>query len=418
MDRSALDAAYAAAVRYLQGLPERPVGASADAAAMRAALAGPLPDQGEPAARVVEALARNADPGIVATGGPRFFGFVIGGSVPAALAADWLTSAWDQNAGLFVLSPAAAVVEETVLGWLRELFSLPEGTGMGFVTGGQMANTTCLAAARQAVLARSGWDVAAEGLNGAPRIVVLAGDEAHVTVHGALRLLGLGDASVAELKSDGQGRMLPDALRDALRSAEGAPVIVCAQAGNVNTGDLTSIRRAYLQSVIIKFQIPKTKPQGISKLQTPTRRSRPLVIGKLVLPWNLGFGAWDFSFRAQRLDRIDKSGAARRQQTRNQRRARKKDRRAAKQRRIMRRNFKELRRNQTSQGKRRRNSNHESDHDRTHALADDELEHVARLRAERHADADFAGALFNRISDCAVNSDARQQERDAGKNSE
>ena len=151
MDRSALDAAYAAAVRYLQGLPERPVGASADAAAMRAALAGPLPDQGEPAARVVEALARNADPGIVATGGPRFFGFVIGGSVPAALAADWLTSAWDQNAGLFVLSPAAAVVEETVLGWLRELFGLPEGTGMGFVTGGQMANTTCLAAARQAV---------------------------------------------------------------------------------------------------------------------------------------------------------------------------------------------------------------------------------------------------------------------------
>src|SRR5437867_1606702 len=173
MDRSALDAAYAAAVRYLQGLPERPVGASADAAAIRAALAVPLPEQGEPAARVVEALARNADPGIVASGGPRFFGFVIGGSVPAALAADWLTSAWDQNAGLFVLSPAAAVVEETVLGWLRELVSLPEGTGMGFVTGGQMANTTCLAAARQAVLARSRWDVAAEGLTSAPRIVVL-----------------------------------------------------------------------------------------------------------------------------------------------------------------------------------------------------------------------------------------------------
>ena len=125
MDRSALDAAYAAAVRYLQGVPERPVGASADAAAMRAALAVPLPEQGEPAARVIEALARNADPGIVASGGPRFFGFVIGGSVPASLAADWLTSAWDQNAGLFVLSPAAAVVEETVLGWLRELFNLP-----------------------------------------------------------------------------------------------------------------------------------------------------------------------------------------------------------------------------------------------------------------------------------------------------
>ena len=158
MDRAALDAAYAAAARYLEGLRARPVGAAADAAAMREALGGPLPEQGEPAARVVEELASKADPGIVASGGPRFFGFVIGGSVPAALAADWLTSAWDQNAGLFVLSPAAAIVEETVLGWLRELFGLPEGTGMGFVTGGQMANTTCLAAARQVVLARAGWD--------------------------------------------------------------------------------------------------------------------------------------------------------------------------------------------------------------------------------------------------------------------
>src|SRR5213595_3100936 len=131
MDRSALDAAYAAAVRYLQGLPERPVGASADAAAMRAALAGPLPDQGEPAARVVEALARNADPGIVATGGPRFFGFVIGGSVPAALAADWLTSAWDQNAGLYVAGPSASVVEEVAGAWLKELLGLPAGVSMG-----------------------------------------------------------------------------------------------------------------------------------------------------------------------------------------------------------------------------------------------------------------------------------------------
>src|SRR5438270_2230205 len=251
MDRAALDAAYAAAARYLEGLRARPVGAAADAAAMREALGGPLPEQGEPAARVVEELARNADPGIVASGGPRFFGFVVGGSVPAALAADWLTSAWDQNAGLFVLSPAAAVVEETVLGWLRELFSLPEGTGMGFVTGGQMANTTCLAAARQAVLARAGWDVGAQGLIGAPRVVVLDGDETHVTVHGALRLLGLGDACVNKVKTDGQGRMLPDAVRDALRSAEGAPVIVCAQAGNVNTGsfdplrDITRLARAH-----------------------------------------------------------------------------------------------------------------------------------------------------------------------------
>jgi glutamate/tyrosine decarboxylase-like PLP-dependent enzyme len=251
MDRSALDAAYAAATRYLEGVSDRRVGAAADAAAMRAALGGPLPEHGEPAVRVVEELANKADPGIVASGGPRFFGFVIGGSVPASLATDWLTSVWDQNAGLFVLSPAAAIVEETVLGWLRDLFGLPEGTGMGFVTGGQMANTTCLAAARQAVLARAGWDVAAQGLIGAPRVVVIAGDEAHVTVHGALRLLGLGDACIAKVKSDGQGRMLPDAVREALRAAEGAPAIVCAQAGNVNTGafdplrDITEMARAH-----------------------------------------------------------------------------------------------------------------------------------------------------------------------------
>src|SRR3954471_3576160 len=252
MDKTALDAAYAAAVRYLDGVQERPVGArSLDAAHFRAALGGPLPEDGEPAAQVVERLARDADPGIVATAGPRFFGFVIGGSVPAAVGADWLTSAWDQNAGLFVLSPAAAIAEETVLGWLTQLFGLPAGTGMGFVTGGQMANTTCLAAGRQHVLARAGWDVAAQGLSRAPEIAVLAGDEAHITVHGALRLLGLGDASVVKIASDGQGRLLPDALRDALQAARGRPAIVCAQSGNVNTGafdplvDVTRLAREH-----------------------------------------------------------------------------------------------------------------------------------------------------------------------------
>ncbi len=236
MDRTALDAAHAAAVMFLEGVSSRPVGATADAASMRDALGGPLPEQGEPAARVVEDLARKADPGLVATAGPRFFGFVIGGSVPAALGADWLTSAWDQNAGLFVLSPAAAVVEETVLAWLTGLFGLPPGTSMGFVTGGQMANTTGLAAARHHVLAKAGWDVAKQGLIGAPPVAVLAGEEAHITVYGALRLLGLGDASVIKVAVDGQGRMLPDALRDALRSVRKRPAIVCAQAGNVNTG--------------------------------------------------------------------------------------------------------------------------------------------------------------------------------------
>jgi len=169
MDRTALDPAHAAAVRFLEGVSARPVGAAARPEAMRAALGGPLPEHGEPAGLVIEELAKRADPGLVGTAGPRFFGFVIGGSLPAAVGADWLTSAWDQNAGLFVLSPAAAVVEETVMGWLTELFGLPSGTGMGMVTGGQMANTTCLAAARQHVLARAGWDVAAQGLRACSR---------------------------------------------------------------------------------------------------------------------------------------------------------------------------------------------------------------------------------------------------------
>jgi glutamate/tyrosine decarboxylase-like PLP-dependent enzyme len=235
MDRAALDAAHAAAIRFLEGLESRPVGAKAGAAEMREAFGGALPEEGEPAAQVVEELARRADPGLSGTAGPRFFGFVIGGSVPAAVGADWLTSAWDQNAGLFVLSPAAAIAEETVKLWLTQLFGLPEGTSMGAVTGGQMANTTCLAAARHAVLEKAGWDVEAQGLQGAPRVTILAGEQAHITVYGALRLLGFGDASVTKVAADGQGRMKPDALQNAMQGLQG-PVIICAQAGDVNTG--------------------------------------------------------------------------------------------------------------------------------------------------------------------------------------
>src|SRR5260370_32198355 len=168
MDRSALEAAYAAAVRYLENIPTRRVGASADVASVRAKLGGPLPERGEPAGRVVEQLARDADPGIVASAGPRFFGFVIGGSLPAAVGADWLTSAWDQNAGLFVLSPAAAIVEDTVLAWLTDLFGLPPGTGSGFFTGGPMANTPSLPAAPPPILPRAGWAPPAQGPPGAP----------------------------------------------------------------------------------------------------------------------------------------------------------------------------------------------------------------------------------------------------------
>jgi glutamate/tyrosine decarboxylase-like PLP-dependent enzyme len=160
---------------------------------------------------------------------------VVGGANPAALAADWLTAAWDQNAGLHVLSPAAAVTEQVVGGWLTELLGLPAGASVGFVTGVQMANFTGLAAARHEMLRRAGWDVEADGLAGAPRLRVLAGEQRHDSIDRALRFLGLGRSAIEPVASDDQGRMRADALREALRRGSG-PAIVCAQVGNVNSG--------------------------------------------------------------------------------------------------------------------------------------------------------------------------------------
>ena len=214
---------------------ERPVGGPVDLAALRAAMGGPLPEDGEDPIAVVEGLARDADPGIVATAGPRYFGFVIGGSQPAALAADWLTSTWDQNAAAYVISPAAAVAEEVAHGWLLDLLGLPAGTSVGFTTGATMANFTALAAARHAVLREVGWDVEVRGLFDAPAIHVVLGDEAHVTVFVSLQMLGLGRDRVHRVAADEQGRMRPDALRATLAGLDG-PTIVVAQAGNVNTG--------------------------------------------------------------------------------------------------------------------------------------------------------------------------------------
>ena len=169
-DRTAgLRAAVEHAEAFLATLDERPVAARADAAAVRSSLGGPLPEFGEDPATVIDALATGAEPGLVATAGPRHFGFVIGGALPAALAADWLVSAWDQNAAFHALSPAAAAIEEITSAWTLELLGLPDTASVGFVTGGQGANTTCLAAARNAVLAGAGWDVERDGLIGAPR---------------------------------------------------------------------------------------------------------------------------------------------------------------------------------------------------------------------------------------------------------
>jgi glutamate/tyrosine decarboxylase-like PLP-dependent enzyme len=230
-----LRAAAAHAEAFLETLAERPVAARADAGAVRGVLGGPLPEQGEDPAAVIDTLAAGAEPGLVATPGPRHFGFVIGGALPAALAADWLVSAWDQNAAFHSLSPAAAAIEEIASAWTLELLDLPHTASVGFVTGGQGANTTCLAAARNAVFAREDWDVERDGLIGAPPVRILCGEQAHATIYTSLRLLGLGEQTAIRIPADGQGRMDPAALAEALAANAGA-AIVCAQAGNVATG--------------------------------------------------------------------------------------------------------------------------------------------------------------------------------------
>jgi glutamate/tyrosine decarboxylase-like PLP-dependent enzyme len=233
--KEALDLTAAYAAQFLGTLDERPVRAEASIEELREALDGPLPEAGREPAQVIAELIAAAEPGVVAMPGGRYFGFVIGGALPAALAADWLTSTWDQNAGLVAAGPSAAVVEEVALGWLRELLGLPGHVSAGFVTGCQMAHVTALAAARHHVLDAAGWDLARDGLQGAPRIRVLVGEERHVTVDRALRYLGIGSAQIEVVPADEQGRMRSEALRSTLAPATG-PTIVCAQAGNVNTG--------------------------------------------------------------------------------------------------------------------------------------------------------------------------------------
>jgi glutamate/tyrosine decarboxylase-like PLP-dependent enzyme len=223
------------AADFLEGLPDRPVYPRVELADLRARLGGPVPDGPTDPAAVVRALAAVGDDGAVAIPGGRYFGFVIGGAVPAALAADWLTSAWDQNAGLYVAGPAAAVVEEVAGAWIADLLGLPSAVSFAFVTGTQMAHATALAAARNHVLAEVGWNVERDGLTGAPRIRVLAGEKVHSTLPRALRLVGLGTGSIVPVATDDHGRMRADALRDALTAGDG-PTIVCAQAGEVNTG--------------------------------------------------------------------------------------------------------------------------------------------------------------------------------------
>ncbi len=226
-----LNHATAAAVRYLEQIDGRGVAPTEDAIRGLAELDEPLPDGQSRAEDVFDALDRIGSPATVGTSGGRYFGFVHGGSVPAALAANWLAAAWDQNAGLYVTSPVASALEERSLCWLRDVLALPPQCGGGFVTGATMANFTALAAARHAVLAETGWDVEADGWNGAPAVTVIVSNEVHPAVTKALALLGFGRARAVRVPVDTQGRMRVDALPEFQ-----APAIICVQAGNVNTG--------------------------------------------------------------------------------------------------------------------------------------------------------------------------------------
>ncbi len=239
-ERELLQRTAEIAADFLDTLDERPIWPPSTIGELRGVLGGPLPDEpGEPL-EVIEALARAAEGGVVGIPSGRYFGFVIGGAVPAALAADWLAATWDQNAGLYACGPSAAIAEETVGAWLKELLGLPAHASFALVTGCQMAHTTCLAAARNAVLTRAGWDVERDGLGGAPPIRVLAGAKRHATIDRALRLLGIGTDAIVEIAADTQGRMDIEGLGEALAARVG-PTIVCAQLGEVNTGSFDPV---------------------------------------------------------------------------------------------------------------------------------------------------------------------------------
>ena len=217
--------------RYLDGLDDRPAFPAPAAVTGLDAFDEPFPAATSDPLETLALLDKAGSPATVATAGGRYFGFVIGGSLPAALAANWLAGAWDQNAGLAAASPVAARLEAVALRWLLDVLSLPQDAGGGFVSGATMANFSGLAAARHAILRRAGWDVEAHGLFGAPPITVIVGEEVHVSLLKALSLLGLGRERVLRVPVDGQGRMRPEAL-----PRINGPTIICIQAGNVNTG--------------------------------------------------------------------------------------------------------------------------------------------------------------------------------------
>ncbi|HEY0431955.1 MAG TPA: aminotransferase class V-fold PLP-dependent enzyme, partial [Pyrinomonadaceae bacterium] len=233
--RSALDLAFDRAVSHLEHLDESSVAATADLATLRAQIQKPLANEGMPPPQVIEELVRDVEGGLLGSAGGRFFGWVIGGALPAAVAADWLVSAWQQNAALHACAPAAAVVEETVGVWLKEILGLPAQASFALVTGCQMAHVTCLAAARHALLGKHGWDVESDGLYGAPPVRILSSSALHASFERAVRLLGFGRAHIKNLPTDAESRLLPEALEEELSKQEG-PALVLLQAGDINIG--------------------------------------------------------------------------------------------------------------------------------------------------------------------------------------
>ena len=231
-----LNFALRTAISYLDSLDHAPVATTTDLQTLRQRIGRSLSDEGMSPERVVSDLVRDVEGGVIGSAGGRFFGWVIGGSVPAALSADWLSSAWDQNGAIHATAPAAAVVEEVVGKWLKDILGLPSHASFALVTGCQMAHTTCLAAARHALLAKNGWDVEEKGLYGAPHIRILSNGMLHGTFERAVRLLGLGKSQIRILPCDSQDRLQPDALENELRRHPQAPTIVLLQAGDVNIG--------------------------------------------------------------------------------------------------------------------------------------------------------------------------------------
>src|SRR5215469_13847872 len=220
-----LQSALQHALQHLESIDDRSIGATVDLAQLRARFDRPLLDTGLAPTQVIDELVRDVEGGIIGNVGGRFFGWVIGGSLPAALAADWLTSTWDQNAAIHACGPAEAVIEEVAGSWLKRLFGLPDTASFAFVTGTQMAHLTCLAAARHRLLMRAGWDVEQDGMAGAPPIRLITSRERHGSIDRAARMLGLGTRAISALPCDAQGRLDPESLAAAFETSPAQPTI-------------------------------------------------------------------------------------------------------------------------------------------------------------------------------------------------